>query len=226
MQLPKAGEGLAVHHRARRAAGVEVLRYLIVEFQLLMLEGRKQIFDVALHVEERARLRQRVDALRDGVTGSDKTQVSALIVPVAQLLEYLTGLEQPHVRVAAIHVVSHHVQQAGDKRGAQIARLITQRIGDGPRLASAEGLGLRPGDEGDRNALVVAEREHGLANLRILRLVGQRDDCPDKRGQRVGKLVVSVDARQFLQQVNLALHVETPRGNLYAEVTSRSEEHT
>src|ERR1039458_4305983 len=111
MQLPKAGKGLAVHRRARRAAGMEVRRRLIVEVQLLMLEGRKQLFDVALHVEERVRLRQRVDALRDGVTGSDKTQVSALIVPVAQLLEYLTGLAAPHVRVAAIHVVSHHVQQ-------------------------------------------------------------------------------------------------------------------
>src|ERR1035437_5526973 len=126
MQLPKAGKGLAVHRRARRAAGMEVLWYLIVEFQLLMLEGRKQFFDVALHVKERIRLRRRVDALRDGVTGSDKTQVSALIVPVAQLLEDLACLEQPHVSVAPIQVVTNHVQQAGDELRAQVSRLFTE----------------------------------------------------------------------------------------------------
>src|ERR1039457_3579010 len=157
MQLPKAGKGLAVHRRARRATGMEVLRYLIVEFQLLMLEGRKQLFDVALHVEERVRLRWRVDALRDGVAGSDKAQVAALVFDgaVAQLLEDLACLEQPHVSVAPIQVVTHHVQQAGNERRAQVPRLFTERIGDGQRLACAEGPWLPLRGEGGRKTLGV-----------------------------------------------------------------------
>ena len=64
MQLPEVRDGFAVHHRARRAAGMEVRRRLIVEVQHLMLEGRQQRFDVALHVEEGVRLRSGVNALR------------------------------------------------------------------------------------------------------------------------------------------------------------------
>ena len=115
---------------------MKIRRRLIVEMQLLMLEGRQQLFDVALHVEERVRLRRRMDALGERIAGGDKPQVAALVVAIAQLLEDLAGFEQAHVGVAAIQVVTHHVQQAGQQRGAHVARLFAQRIGDGQRLAS------------------------------------------------------------------------------------------
>ena len=75
-------------------------------------------------------------------------------------------------------------------------------------------------DEGDRDGLVVTERQHGLAHLGVLWLVGQRHYRAGKGGQRVGKLVVAVDARQLFQQINFALDVEPPGRDLHAEVAA------
>ncbi len=79
--------------------------------------------------------------------------------------------------------------------------------------ATAERLGVFGRDEGDRDSFVVAQRQHGLANARVFGLVGQRDHRAGKRRQRIGKIVVAVNARQFFQHVNLAFHIEPPGGN-------------
>ncbi len=93
---------------------------------------------------------------------------------LAEFLEYLARLEQAHVAGAAIQVVADHVQQAGHQRVAHVARFFAQRIGQCQRFCAAEHLGVFGGDERDRDGLVVAQRQHGLAHPRVLRLVGQR----------------------------------------------------
>src|ERR1039458_7224925 len=87
-----------------------------------------------------------MNALRGCVAGGDKAQATALIFDgaVAQLLEDLAGLEEPYVGVAAVQVVTHHVQQAGTERGAQVSRLFAQRIGDGQRLGGRPTQAGRP----------------------------------------------------------------------------------
>src|SRR5271157_2055251 len=184
-----------------------------------MLERRQQLFDIAFHVEESVRLRGGVDALREGIAGRGETQVAPLVVTIAALLEDLARFKQPHVGMAAVQVVANHVEQTGQHRGAQVARLFTHRIGDRQRLTS-EGLRLLLRDERDRDGLVVPEREHGVAHLRVLWLVRQGHYRAGKGRQRVGKFVVAMDARQLFQQINLALHVETPGWNLDAEVAA------
>ena len=47
--------------------------------------------------------------------------------------------------------------------------------------------------------------------------IRQCDHCSDERRQRVGKPVVAVDARQLFQQIDLALDIEAPGGNLDGE---------
>ena len=101
------------------------------------------------------------------------------------LLEDLARFEQAYVGVAAIQVVADHVQQAGQQRRAHVSRFFAQRIGQGQRLACSIRSRLCLGGfpkvlascsemKVIEMALVVAEREHGLANLGVLRLVGQR----------------------------------------------------
>src|SRR5271157_3760881 len=145
-----------------------------------------------------------------------------LFATIAALLEDLARFKQTHVGIAAVQVVANHVEQTGQHRGAQVARLFTHRIGDRQRLTPAESLRLLLRDEGDRDGLVVTERQHGVAHLRVLRLVGQRHYRAGKGRQRVGKLVVAMNARQLFQQVHLALHIETPGRNLDAEVAAGS----
>src|SRR5271157_5117464 len=186
------------------------------------MERREQLFDIAFHVEESVRLRGGMDALREGIAARGETQMAPLVVTIAALLEDLARFKQTHVGVAAVQVVANHVEQTGQHRGAQVARLFTHRIGDRQRLTPAESLRLLLRDEGDRDGLVVTEREHGVAHLGVLWLVGQRHYRAGESGQRVGKLVVTMDARHLLQQVNLALHVETPGWNLDAEVAAGS----
>src|SRR5271165_4638363 len=232
MQLAEARDGFAVHDRARRPAGMKVLRCLGVERQRGVRERGEQIFDVALHVEEAVRLRGGVDALRKRISRRSETEVAALVVTIAALLEDLTRLEQSHVGVAAVQVVADHVEQAGEHRRAHVPRLFAERIGDGQRLGGcptqasfawvgvSEHLRFLLRDERDRYGLVVAERQHGLAHLGVLQLVSQRHYRANERGQRVGKFVVAMDARQLFQQINFALHVKTPGRNLYREIAA------
>jgi hypothetical protein len=78
-----------------------------------MLKCSQQLFDVALHVEERIRLRGDMHALGDGVAGRGKSEVPPLIVMVAELLKNFARLEQSHIRRSAIQVVADHVDEAG-----------------------------------------------------------------------------------------------------------------
>ena len=63
MQLPEARHGFAVEHGPRRASGMEVVRRLVVEVELVVLEAAEQLLDVALQMEERRRLGSAVHAM-------------------------------------------------------------------------------------------------------------------------------------------------------------------
>ena len=53
--------------------------------------------------------------------------------------------------------------------------------------------------------------------LAFLGSSGNSTTPPENGGQRVGEIVVAVNARQLFQQIDLALDIETPGGNLHAE---------
>ena len=99
-----------------------------------MVKRGQQLFEVALHVEEGIRLRGGVHALGDEIAGSGESQMPALVMAVAQLLEDFARFEQAHVRCSAIQVVADHVDEPGQQRRPHVGRFFVQRIRDRQRL--------------------------------------------------------------------------------------------
>src|ERR1019366_8069599 len=65
-------------------------------------------------------------------------------------------------------------------------------------------------NKGQRNGFVVTERQQSRAQPRVFVRIGQFPNLAAVGGKRVWKLVVSVQPRQFFDDVDLALDVETP----------------
>ena len=61
--------------------------------------------------------------------------------------------------------------------------------------------------------LVVAEREQAATQRGLLARVGQLDHSAGKRGQRAGNFEVGVDARDLFDEIDFALHVQSPGGH-------------
>ncbi len=112
---------------------------------------------------------------RNKTAGSREGQRAVLLVAFAGFGEDLSCFKQAHVIVAAVKVVRNHIKQAGQQRVAHEACFFVQRISQQQRVGSAEGVSVLFRDEGDRDGFVVAQRQHGIAQLGVLLLVGQRD---------------------------------------------------
>jgi hypothetical protein len=80
-----------------------------------------------------------------------------------------------------------------------------------------EEVGVVPGGEGAGDGFAVAESEEAGADGGLFCGCGVGDDR-EWSGESVGEAIVAVDAGNLFDEVDLALEVETPGGELDGEV--------
>ena len=100
----------------------------------------------------------------------------------------------------------------GTERRAKHAGWVTERIVQGHAAPRLRGKGSRVGSraEGARDRLIPAEGQQGPAQDGFLGLPGKLDDGAGESGQRIREPVVSVDAGDLLDEIDLPFEVETP----------------
>src|SRR5580765_2135555 len=76
-------------------------------------------------------------------------------------------------------------------------------------------------DERQRNRFVVPESKGSLTQVAVNGCVRQLNHGTTVRRKRIRKLVVSVQPSNLLDHVDLALHIQAPARNLYAELRIR-----
>ena len=117
--------------------------------------------------------------------------------------------------------MGEHVQHAGNEGGTEEAGLFGERVfhGDGllPFFGEEVGVGVR--GEGAGDGFAVAEGEEAGADGGFF-CCGRVGDDGDRSGEGVGEAVVAVDTGHLFDEVDLALEVETPGGELDLELVS------
>ena len=76
-------------------------------------------------------------------------------------------------------------------------------------------------DESKRDGFIVSQGEQRRAQLGIRGGLGQFHHAAYERGQAIAEVVVAVDAGDFFNEVDFALNVQTPGGQLYRELVGR-----
>ena len=139
-------------------------------------------------------------------------------VPVSVASKHRARFKQAHVIGATIEVVGQHIEHAGHQRTPHDRCLFALRIGqlDHPCRRKCFSIFMR--DEGQRHRFVVTQREQRAAKLAVFFGVRGLHHCAGIRGQRIGKFVEAVQARDLFHQINLAFHIQTPAGNVDGEI--------
>ena len=168
----------------------------------------------AFHIEkikspagiERTLLRQRAHR--------SKSQRRTLVHLFGGAAEDRAQLKQTHLANVAIQVARNHRQHAGYKRRAQHACFFAERIAKWnylPGLRRSQ-RGFRRGAEGAANRLMKPGGQQRAAYRGFLLRPRQRAHAFAEFGQRVGKAVVTVNARHLFDEIDLAFEIEPPTG--------------
>ena len=73
-------------------------------------------------------------------------------------------------------------------------------------------------NERQRHSFVVSQREQGRTHLAMLLRFWLLDHFAREGWQGVREFVIAVGASDLLDQIDLALDIQSPRGNLYREL--------
>ena len=214
-EFAEDGDGLAREQSARAAAGLDPRGKRLRVERNGAVELCQQRSERAFHlVEERVLFC--VQRRGGGGAGGTERQAGLLMNFDRGAGEDRAEFEEAHGVHVAVQIFGEHGRHAGGERGAQHAGLRAERVAHGDGGCGAEGCRFFFSHEGAGDGLAVAEREQRLAEGALLRCVRQLHDGAGEAGQRVGELVVAVDAGDLFDEIDLALEVEPPAWQLHA----------
>ena len=178
------------------------------------MKARQDLLDRALYIVKLDGTRRMEGALLGQATGNAEGQRGPLFHFLGSAAEDGAQFEQAHIAHIAMEIARNHGQHSRHQRGAQNARFlaewITKRNGKAGLRRGKSGIGR--GTESAADGFVKSGGEQGAAHGGFALGPGQRTDALAEGRQRIGEAIVAIDARDFLDEIDLTFQVEPPTG--------------
>ena len=221
MQLAEPADRYALDDDARRAIGMQPLGREAgvgreaVEVDGTRLEPRQHLLHHALHIVEIDGPRGVQCALLRKTAHCAKADRRALFHLLRRSAEDRAQLEQPHIAYIAMQIAGNHGRACPAPATAAARRLL--RSSGLPSGTTSPGCGaVKAASAAEQKVLAIASwnpaDKQSAADSGFALGPGQRLHAFAEGGQSIGEAVVAVNARDFFDQIDLALQVEPPTG--------------